>query len=347
MSNVNPVLERTWQFDVNNIIGGETTQAGGSDDAPEYRKNLILAVKNTMIGFASNPWTVAGSASFDTGVGAMDAVDRWGGIVDIRWVDNRSAQRSWIVLENSVLGLQLVFDCYNSNNRDGYLADVFVTPVATPFTGGSATARPTSAAEIQVLNGDTAGVGGVWGSGQEAVASNTSYAMHAMHSADGVATRIVAFIGGTPCFWWLFDRVEEAMGVLTNPWVVRMTQEDASISSSLTVQSNHLAPRAVGARNDGVAVNYYLAMPVSNTMNTNFHAEISSANPYDGRLPIPDVGVGSESGGWEGFHGQLYDLWWATETTGYNGRGYPGSTNAQIQFGELVFPWDGSVPVVV
>ena len=96
----------------------------------------------------------------------MDAVDRWSSILDLRWSNSTLGQRSWIVLQNSALGIQLLFDCYNTTGYDGAGAQAFVTRVGLPFTGGSISARPTSAGEVQILSG-TATTRGGWGSGDD------------------------------------------------------------------------------------------------------------------------------------------------------------------------------------
>jgi hypothetical protein len=345
MSNADPVLKRTWQHDTNQIITGATTQAGSTDDAQEYKKNLILAIKNSMIGFASNPWTVAGSASYNDNFGAMDAVDRWVAIDDIRWRDATNLQRSWIVLENAVLGIQFLFDCVCQNNRDGTQADAFITPIGTPFVGGSATARPTSAAEVQILNRNDTGSNGGWGGGDESSVSGYTYILSVQHSADGVATRVVIMRDANTCGFWLFDRIEEQTVAMTNPQVARIRSASyVGDDDSITLAMLHHNARTSGFRADGVGVGYYLAMPVSDGVNDEWSEEIIGFSPYDGRFSLAEVGVGSESAGHQGFWGLIYDLWWAT-APGHTGRGWPSASRAQMQFGTLVFPWDGSVAI--
>jgi len=344
VTNVNPVLERTWQFANNTVITGETTQAGGTTDGTEYRKNLLLHLKNTLTGFALNPWTVAGSSSFALLAGAMDGVDRWSTIADLRWSSSLSGQRSWIVLQNSQLGIQLLFDCYNSANFDGAGAQAFVAPVGTPFTGGSVTARPTSAAEVQILSG-TATTRGGWGSGDDTNTPRT-YLVHIQHSADGKATRVVTIFNGVTIGFWLFDEIVDTPGlVLTHPWVARIEQSGTDDTDSITLATTYDGAHTAGRSNAGAKVDYYLAQPSSAWRNLSASELLTTPNPYDGRLTLSEVGLACQTAGWTGFFGRVADLWYAP-TAGYTGRGYPASSNALVQFGVLVFPWDGSVPLV-
>ena len=122
MPNTAPTLTRTWQFNVNNVVFGTTTQPGGATDGPGFRRQLLMDIKEALTGFAANPWTVTRSAGFSSGYNASG--DAWGTNIDeIRWANSTGGTRSWTVLRNTTLGLEFCFDCFNSNNRDGAMAD--------------------------------------------------------------------------------------------------------------------------------------------------------------------------------------------------------------------------------
>lgn len=345
MSNVDAVKQRTWQFEVNAIITGGTTQAGGPDDAADFGKNLLLHLKNTMIGFSVNPWTVAGSASFDDLVGAMDATDRWDSIDDIRWTDNTGNNRSWIVLENSALGIQFLFDCVTINNFDGATASCWVAPTSDPFTGGAINARPTSASEVEILD-YTQSNAGAWGLGLE---NNTvrTYIVHAMHSEDGIATRIIIMQNGVPTGWWFFDRIESQVAAMTYPWLARVRAGSSdNTSTAIDFAATVFAQQTFGARDDGVGTGYYMATLYNNLANASGANLVGTSNPFDGRITLWPLAICSESPAWEGFFGEIYDLFIQDLAPGYTGRGYPASSREWMQFGELVFPWNGDAPIV-
>lgn len=346
MSNAAPTKQRTWQYVNNVIVTGGTAQAGGSDDGPEYRKELILHIKDTMIGFATNPWTVAGSSSFNDGVGAMDATDRWVDIDDIRWVDSTGANRSWIVLENTQLGIQFLFDCVTTNNTDGASCDAFVTPTGDPFTGGSINARPTSASEHQIaFNNDTFSSPGGWGSGDDNNASRT-YIVHIQHSEDGLATRVITQLGGggNVIGFWIFDEIVNQVGAMTHSYVARIQGDSANDNVTADFGNFYTNDRVYGRSNAGAQVDYYFGMPSNNDASAALATQIDTQNPYDGRITVCPICVASETVGWQGLFGEIADLFYETGP-GFQGRGYPAATRDWMQFGDFVFPWDGSVPI--
>lgn len=344
MSNVAPVKTRTWQYDVNQVIVGETTQAGGPTDAPEYRKRLLLAIKDSMIGFATLPWTVEGSASYNDAAGAMDATDRWVDIDDIRFVSGTSSQRSWIVLENAALGIQFLFDCRCGGNSDGSLCDAWITPVGTPFTGGSSTARPTSASEIQISNGNFFDYRGAWGSGDDNNFER-DYVLHVMHSEDGLSTRVIILINGVTVGFWNFDRIEDPRGSMTYQFIFRMHGLSSDVEC-LTDTEFYTNPRAwYGITNGGVVAPCYVPQLYNVEVIQLFRDRYFFPNPYDGRSSAQEVWVMSTAANYYGVVGRLDDIWVAPPSS-FNGRLYPAGTGDFIAFGNLLLPWNGTNPIV-
>ena len=137
-----PTLDKTWQFSVNNRIAADSTTTGGANDGTNDRKNLLLGIKNALIGFASNPWTVSGSSGAVAGTGAMDSVDRWTSISEMLSTATTSTDRSWIVLTQSAVGIHLLIDWVGFGSHRGSGIDIFVSTAA--FTGGALNARPTA-----------------------------------------------------------------------------------------------------------------------------------------------------------------------------------------------------------
>ena len=347
MPNTAPTLTRTWQFNVNNVVFGTTTQPGGATDGPGFRRQLLMDIKEALTGFAANPWTVTRSAGFSSGYNASG--DAWGTNIDeIRWANSTGGTRSWTVLRNTTLGLEFCFDCFNSNNRDGAMADVYIARVADPFTGGATNARATSPTEIQILDGTNTSDFGSWGSGADNNAARV-YALHVMHSTDGLATRVFICLNNAIIGFWQFEAIANTVGSPTNGYVARVRAPSLNDSAaSANLDHIYTNARTKGIDNSSAGVDYYLATPGNNFANTNFTTRMEpGTNPYDGRLPLAPVGVASTTAGWVGFFGEISDMWFGVsqDGAGYTGRGYPTSTRALMQFGDVVVPWDGSVPL--
>jgi len=87
-----PTNQKTWPTTYLN----QAVAAQGSADATS--KLLIRTLKNSLIGFASNPWTVRGSSN--SVAAGMDQVDRWSANSNLVWNSEGSAH-SWIVLRQT------------------------------------------------------------------------------------------------------------------------------------------------------------------------------------------------------------------------------------------------------
>lgn len=92
-----PALHKTWQ-------GGSTP--GGTEFVNTLPGSLstqtLWAIKNALVNFNSNPWTVIGSC--DASASGMDAVDRWVDAGDVSYPTNAGDPFSWIVLQQTAIG---------------------------------------------------------------------------------------------------------------------------------------------------------------------------------------------------------------------------------------------------
>jgi len=62
--------------------------------------------------------------------------------------------------------------------------------------------------------------------------------------------------------------------------------------------------------------------------------------------PIMPIGLLSTTGMHRGRKGALYDIWWGSTAAG-SGNTYPeDGSNQFVQFGHLIFPWNGSTPEI-
>lgn len=89
---------------------------------------------------ANSVWTVKGSS--DSVTANTSGTNLWAALANLVWAAAGVAH-SWIWLENTTLGYQMVIDLVNATDTN---ANFVFTKVSTPFAGGSTTARPANAA---------------------------------------------------------------------------------------------------------------------------------------------------------------------------------------------------------
>lgn len=311
-----PTLVKTWQHSIN-----QTVAAQGSVVATE--KRLIRTIKNLLIGFATNPWTVRGSGNATTG--AMDAVDRWTADSDITKAAGGSPH-SWIVLRQT--GIAANFEvCLDMNISSQGLMSVIVSPSAG-FTGGSNTARPTATDEIVLISAAT------WFS-----AVDTQHQIHAQQSTDGQCTRLQVWRGSTnQCTFWLFDKPQNTPTGWTNPSISLAV----GATTSLAMTYGTLITAITKGRGSATFSLFWTAEGASSTLLANLADVGSVANDFDANWPVFPIGIASTQLSHKGRHGTITDLWWspngiASADTLPNNAG----TRDFAVLGNLIFPWTG------
>jgi hypothetical protein len=111
---------------------------------------LTLGTAGAISRSAGSLWTCVGSSDGSGAGAALDGVDRWTSTFDAsKLVGNTSgSNHSWIVLQNTTIGLQMVIDL---NNTTGGSWAITFTKTSTPFLiGGSPnTTRPQTTANTE------------------------------------------------------------------------------------------------------------------------------------------------------------------------------------------------------
>src|SRR5678815_1345942 len=130
-----PTKVKTWQY-ANNTGGNSWLGTNTADCAFS-----IVAMKDEMLAFGSNPWVVVGSS--DGVTAGMDAVDRWVDYTNLPIYTGGAM--SWIVLGQPELSANAQL-CIAFNSGTGTQATVIWSPTAG-FTGGNTTTRPTATDE--------------------------------------------------------------------------------------------------------------------------------------------------------------------------------------------------------
>lgn len=314
-----PTLEKTWQFNVNQI---STTTGVANDD---HRKMWFL-IKQTLTGFASNPWTVARSSNAVTVANS----DLWLTLADV--VPGNS-NRSWIVFQQSAMGggggpFQFLVELYN-NNGVGY-GNVYLSS-GVGFTGGTISARPTASDEV-VITGNNA-----------IITPNTArnLIVSCEMSSSGDSTRLLVFGGGVCALMYLFETVSDSL--LTYKGITYMTT-----GGNVPTAASHIASSSYPWY--GKRTNNYSAMlgtEVYNSSTTVVAANGGAISDITGAYAIAPLSAHSETVGAKGRIGRVADLWMGSAAIP-TGSTYPTSPNDKefLQVNQFIFPWDGTNPVL-
>ena len=354
-----PVLDKTWIYDLNNIVALDGTKSGssGADDATTDRKTVLLGIKNAFK--ASAKWTVKSScggngSNFDAGK-VTNANDNWVTPEDLMWEDTSAPKdHAWIVLVNTDLDLELLLDLRNDANNDGGKLGCYISrPTATSsggFSGGTLSVRPTATDE-QVVMSETNGNG--WGTGVN-FSGGLAMVWNVWVSDDGECTRVIILANNIPIGFWMFDKVKNP--VTDGDVLCAIEGNGGTTSTNTTISRYYDAPSFVTMSHiEGGAptfrditetegFNVYLtqetfgSQPCSQQFNT--------ANDIDGSYGLFPMGCASLDNRFKGRHGEVFDFWYGLDIL-VTGDTYPAAGSRLFcQFGDMVFSWDGSVPVL-
>jgi len=315
-----PVKEKNWLYTVNQTVGLNSNYDADSRD-------YMFKIKNTLTGFGLNPFTVWGSSnatSYDSGGGT----DYWQSTGDVNWGFPGSAH-SWIVLECAAKGANYAFciDLQPSNFNYKSFASWVVSPTAG-FTGGTVGDRPTATDEIVLETG----------SGLENSGAHTGK-LHAWHSSDGECTRFLYMRGG----------VTQLLMILDVPKAPLASWSPANISGN-----KRIATCATYANwNDSAKLRGRLSSTFDCYMTCEGWADgaggqrVTVPDDDTGEWPIMPIGLASGTAGHRGAQkGALYDLWWGSPGLSQADT-FPADTSKQfVIFDDMVFPWNGSVPLI-
>ena len=337
-----PTLTKTWEFDTNVTVFNDI--ARGSAQAHADKRGLLLAIKNAMIdngstrGFTT-PWEVRGSSDSSTSsllaVGAGGpGTDRWIDIDDLIWHTSDGGARSWVVLRQTGISatFELLIDCrQGSTNDDGGEIRGIVSQAG--FTGGSTTARPTATDERSLVELVT------WGAGSQA-SDTAPYTMHFMISSDGECTRLVTLNTNAVLIgFWLLDKPKNPKSAWTTPYVARIFGNGLSEALTYPLWFDTPNMRTLFGTLD---VSFYCSG--EGYASLGFGEALDEENQLDGSTWFGDIGLVSEVPSFRGRQGELFDLYWTQDYLAH-GRTFPDDTSRQfVVFGDMAFPWDGSLP---
>ena len=342
-----PANAKTWQFNVNQILVAQATNA-------IQTQVLLKAIKDTLKGFAQNPWTVqyssnagnngAGSAASGAAGTAGDLVDRWsvadqasgaGSTNDVNFAAAGS-RHAWMVLRQTGIAtnFEICIDC--NVNAVSQQVTLVVSPSAA-FTGGSVTARPTATDETVMFSAAT-----FYGTAQ------ARSILHAWQSTDGQCTRINLWSQGqTNSLFWILDKPQSPVTGWTNPSIFCMIGNGGSTFTNLGTGTPIKMRGAGGTPNFGGTFteerwNNGTQMRTQNGIGT-------CPNTFSNEWPVFPIGIAANATGNGGRLGNVYDLWWKpiginngdTMQTDLTARNY-------VALGDLILPWkgDSTVPLL-
>lgn len=362
-----PTLQKAYNFFYNpgavapstNILVATSGSNITDNQVNMFKVKDILKNFSNSGGTLTNKLVIKGSCNGSGGGGSFgnnDNVDRWTTSANLIWSNSAGvANHSWIVFECSSIATHYQFcidlNGNNSANNNAFGALIF-SPSAGFFlanggTDGAANARPTASDEITVFGGGT--VSGTRLFGQQTGPAYTTR-IHAMQSTDGEVTRIMVLSGGTPLLFWNFEKLRNPVSGFTKVGVCGARCAQSTVDSVMTsrwwTSTGETGGSAVfrGPGSPGtVGTAYWTA---EGFVNGQSGSQITVANEIDGNWPFHPMGFASLAAGVRGRHGQLFDIWYGS--TGVpTGDDYPSAgTHLFAQFGQIIVPWDGSVPTI-
>jgi hypothetical protein len=343
-----PSLEKTWQYDVNNVqaVTGTTLTT---------MRQLWRAIKDGLLAFGTLPWIVEYSCDSAVAGSAGDNVDRWDSDTDLVWQAAASGTaRSWFVFSNAD-GVQMLWECRAQTTTTGKSIAIYMSPAAG-FTGGTTTQRPTATDEIPLVTGDSS-TASHCGAGQASNTTDFAFAWHILHSTDGLVTMVVICQGGNCSGFWYFGRVSQPVTGWTTP-VVHAVFGGLSGTSPGAITYNETADKnsttaanlRTGALFNAVEADWFpagiaLGAGAANSSEPGGRV-ILVANEISSEWELPQVSIACSVSGARGMaHGRLFDVRWVSSARAA-GDTFPGDgSRTRVVMGPFVIPWNGSVPL--
>lgn len=311
-------LAKTWQID-------RDINVGSAPGATEINQRWYLALKNALIGFASNPLTVAGSS--DGTAGGMDAVDRWGVFGDI--AISTSFPRAWIVLEFAN-GAQILFDMFEDSDAYWYYSP------SGAYTGGDHNSLPTATDQITLWTNRP--------QGGQASGGTDNHTLHVWLSSDGNSARFVTGRDGVAAGVCVLDTdlVDPVSGWATKPNFFCLAGTGSSSAGGRGGSNEFDATDANSAYDidgTGTVGTAYMAGGAFNDQG--YSDQVGNVNAKSSEYQFARIRMQSLEAGDEGSHGRPADLWWGALNR--NGSVYEESGSFFAQFDQLILPWPDNV----
>lgn len=322
-----PAHERTWTFSLNHDESGASVN--------DTCKNAYFRIKSIIAGFSA--WSVVASSNASSVKNIGDASpDLWSSTSDITFAGEGVAH-SWVVLENSVTGVQICIDCIGATYTK---VRILCSHDGSYNTDGTTTDRPTAGYDLFLVS-----------HGFHFISPTTDGAVvHGMISDDNKSTRIIVhqrdgsnngdsilFLEGIadPIASW-----EEQERMFCPRW-----QADVNLSTTNTLKDPRLSIYGSNFYVSPVNGLWISVYPTSECYNAfggdagTFIASIGQDQDWSGGYPVNPIGLYKAG---YGSMGRLRDLYFAnTNHDTYDLYDEAGSKD-WIKIGCFLLPWDGS-----
>ena len=335
-----PIKEKTYTYNVN-----QSLTALGSNIATN--RQFLLAWVNSMMGLASGYWTCMGSSDGTSSYDAVDGLSHaslWSDSSKLVW-NSTSNNHSWIVLQmgayNPLIGnVQILIDL-NSNTSNGEYGNLYMSPSGL-FTGGNLTTAPTAIDQVDVHPNNT------YGGNSLGFPNDSNSVLHVISADDNTATYIINCVGNaTRLCWGIFKPKDAETTLWVDDWVAFVC--DRYVIDYATGE-NQFTYFYTKAYINSTATALYLASEAYFPLidNTLYPLTLNGvADDNSGEYPLCIIALWSSTPGAIGLKGIIPDLYFGLHATS-TGDTYPDDGSKQwAQFGDFVFPWDGSTPVIV
>jgi len=330
-----PTKEKTWQYGPSGDPSAFLNQLTGDTTIDLTCKKTMWAIKESLIGFTTQPWTVVGSCDGSSNFDNIPATsnDYWVAATNLIW--GTTGNHSWIVLKQTGVGSNFQI-CIELKGVVPYYA-VIAFSASAGFTGGALNARPTATDEVVVINSQD----WHWG--------NTNYApaLHVMQSTDGECTRIIACVNSTANMFVDISKPKNPSSGWSNPSIMTWVRYQAGAGEATSYAVLNDLANVFSYIGSDAAKHYMSTIGCVDRMNGQYIGGFNQLeNAYE-VYPIWLFATTASALNRRGTHGQIYDLWFGTVDGITTGDTYPGTGKEYAQFGDLVVPWDGvSTPQV-
>jgi hypothetical protein len=321
MTLVLPTLQKTWQFNINQIFQTSgyltNTIVNGSTVVGDF-SNVLYYMVYSMLNFANSPWTVVNSCN----ASAISSSFNWTPS-NMTWVT--AGAHSWIVLKQTGIAgnAQICIDCPYNNNG---CIDIVVLPSAGfgSLASGTLTARPTSTLETTILSNTPILYQTYLG----------GFVLNVMQTTDGACTRIFIFQGGD---------------IYTNIFLEIINVDSSSTLSHKGVyfaSTNTTTINPANSSFNGFSGSIkYTTLPMTEFYGAIPHilANNGAISDFTGGYPMCPLSIHSATSGALGRAGRLSDIYLGS-TSIASGSTYGSQTWAQ--FGGYIIPWNSTTPLI-
>ena len=334
-----PQLTKTWETNLASVhIPGDNTQINGTSDGTNDRKTLMLALVNGWLDATGSAMTVTRSCD---AVSAADS-NLWTNITKLRWNSAYTSAHSWLALQHTSLWsggtVYMLLSLVNTSGYDGSRIDFWIS-VDAPFTGGSATSRPTAAGEQQIKDGFTATLGsfpGMWGSGTSTNTVKRAYVISQVTSSDGQCSRTVIWLNAIAIGWITFERMKDPQGLIHDFSISWPGESSDTAIQPEADQLYDLDHYVYGLKDDKTRVKYKYTMPRIFNAKAN---QILISRREDNTYPALPVGLWSTDPTWSYKWGDFFDLYWGPDDNVRITHLPNDAVRTWVKVYELIYPW--------